>query len=357
MTFSSSPHLVVRAEARAGDRRVALVPSDAGELVRAGFRVSVEACAELCFSASDFARAGCTIVAAGFWKVAPLDAFILGIGELPEESAGLAHRHLCFASSLHSARRSSALLERFARGGGLLLDLESLSSRKAGPSFSFFDGFLGAALGLLGVYGHRLNVPLAPFASSRALLAQVEMARALAEPHVVPRVIVGGPASPAVEGALEVLGQLGFVARRLSDGGGPFAQILDFDLYLHAASADASVGPYLTPSLLHQSRRLSHIVDICCHSQRPHNCLPIYREPTSFARPWRRLRSEPSLELLAIEPLSALLPKESSVLFSGQLLPHLLALADGSEAWRRAERFYWQRRDPARLVVRGGTVT
>lgn len=72
-----SPHLWVRAETKALERRSGLSPVSAQELVARGFRVTVEQSEQSCFNSALFAKAGCELAPSGSWHQAPDDAFIL----------------------------------------------------------------------------------------------------------------------------------------------------------------------------------------------------------------------------------------------------------------------------------------
>jgi saccharopine dehydrogenase (NAD+, L-lysine-forming) len=54
----------------------------------------------------------------------------------------------------------------------------------------------------------------------------------------------------------------------------------------------------------------------------------------------RRLREEPPLDLIAIDNLPSLLPRESSTDFSAALLPQLLAFGPGGAWGRCLDRFH-----------------
>ena len=91
--------------------------SDTEVLVRDGIRVWVEG-----GSRSQAERVGAIRVAAGSWREAPLDAFVIG-RELPLGNFPLVHRHLCFAPNPRPEQ-----LVRFLRGGGTLLDLSTIAT-------------------------------------------------------------------------------------------------------------------------------------------------------------------------------------------------------------------------------------
>jgi saccharopine dehydrogenase (NAD+, L-lysine-forming) len=101
--------------------------------------------------------------------------------------------------------------------------------------------------------------------------------------------------------------------------------------------------PFLTRDLLRRPRRLSIVADVTCDCHSPCNVLPLYDRTTSFASPVRRLLAAPPLDLVALDNLPALLPRESAEDFSVQLLPHLAAFFDEGAVWRRARDIFVDR--------------
>ena len=55
-----------------------------------------------------FVRIGCKIVDGASWPDAPLDAFIVGIKELPDEDSPLQHRHIYFGHA-YKVRNNSTV--------------------------------------------------------------------------------------------------------------------------------------------------------------------------------------------------------------------------------------------------------
>lgn len=55
-----------------------------------------------------FVRIGCEIVDEASWPDAPLDAFIVGIKELPDEDCPLQHRHIYFGHAYKVRNNSTA---------------------------------------------------------------------------------------------------------------------------------------------------------------------------------------------------------------------------------------------------------
>ena len=113
--------------------------------------------------------------------------------------------------------------------------------------------------------------------------------------------------------------------------------ILDHDLLVNTVLSNEPAPPFVRPEDLDDpARKLSVISDVTCDVTSEYNLLPVYRTPTDWARPVHRLRAAPPLDLLAIDNLPSLLPRESSTAFSADLLPHLRTLQEDSPVWSRA---------------------
>jgi saccharopine dehydrogenase (NAD+, L-lysine forming) len=86
----------------------------------------------------------------GSWRTAPVEAYILGLKELPEnDDSPLFHKHIMFAHCYKQQGGWKDVLSRFAKGNGLLLDLEflSLNGRRV-AAFGYYAGYLGFRLDL-----------------------------------------------------------------------------------------------------------------------------------------------------------------------------------------------------------------
>jgi hypothetical protein len=126
----------------------------------------------------------------------------------------------------------------------------------------------------------------------------------------------------------------------VSDKGIP--QLLQYDILVNAIKLGSNkISPFLTQELIHRTsdRQLTVLVDISCDVYNPNNPFPIYNSTTSYTKPTQRVIDDPSnpLDVVAVQNLAGLLPRESSIHFSAQLLPHLARLADRKyPVWDRA---------------------
>lgn len=315
-------HLWLRHEFRTTERRTPLVPSDAARLVENGITLTVEESPQRVFPIEEYEAAGCRVAAAGSWVTAPREAVIVGLKELPDEPAGLTHRHIFFGHSYKGQPGAKALLRRFVAGGGALLDLEYLADDKGRrlAAFGYWAGYTGAALAVLHHRG-ALDTPLRP-------TAKEELEERLRASGGEVSALVIGALGRSGRGARVALGAAGIVptcwdlaeTRDLDR-----RALLDHELMVNTVLTARPVPPFLTDKDLDgPDRRLRTLSDVTVDVGSPMNVLPVYDTTTDWDHPVRRLRERPPLDLIAIDNLPSLLPREASTDFSGSLLQHLL---------------------------------
>ncbi|MFI6034484.1 saccharopine dehydrogenase [Streptomyces sp. NPDC051315] len=333
-------HLWLRHEVRSTERRTPIVPDDAGRLVAAGVDLTVEESPQRIFAAREYEAAGARIVPPGSWASAPRDAVILGLKELPDRPAELIHRHVFFGHAYKRQPGATGLLARFAAGRGALLDLEYLVDDQGRrlAAFGFWAGYLGAALAVLQHRG-RLTAPLRPTDKD----ALDEALRAAPGDEDFTALVVGALgrsgrgartafATAGVEPTCWDLAETRDLDRRA---------LLDHDVMVNAVLATSPVPPFLREEDLDDpARRLRTLSDVTCDVGSPLNVLPVYDRTTEWSDPVRRLRKEPPLDLIAIDNLPSLLPRESSADFSAALTPQLLDLGVGGPWGRCLDRFH-----------------
>jgi saccharopine dehydrogenase (NAD+, L-lysine forming) len=326
-------HLWLRREVNADEQRVPLVPADAAALVADGVTVTVEEAGQRAVPLAEYAAAGCRTVPADTFAAAPADTVVLGL-KAPPPGGPLTHRHIFFGHAYKGQEGGTELLRRFVAGGGTLLDPEALvdDSGRRVVSFGAWAGYVGAALSVLHHRGE-LDRPL----------------RATSRPELDARLRAGtGPARALVIGAG---GRSGHGARdALRTAGVPTTAwdveetrtidrdaLLGHDILVNTIVADQPGPAFVTRDDLDRTdRRLTTVGDVTCDVTSAANRLPVNDRITTWAEPVRRLRADPPvLDMIAIDNLPSVLPRESSTSFSADLLPHLRTLAGGDPVWDR----------------------
>ncbi len=351
-----SVHFWLRAEDKALEERAPLVPADAARLLAAGHAVTVEPDPRRAFQLEEYLRAGCRTAPSHAWREAPAGTVVLGLKELAEASWPLVHRHIYFAHVYKYQQGWKQVLGRFGEGKGTLLDLEYLTdeSGRRVVAFGHWAGVVGAALGVE-LWSHQQLHPGEPLPAVRSFPSQKAMAehateslrRAMAAGAPKPRPIIVGAKGRCGTGAAEMLAMCGLAATEWdlaeTSRGGPFAEILDHDLFINAVFVSSHIPPFITREMLSRPRRLTALVDVTCDISNPANTIPIYDRHTDFDAPALRIAEAPPLDVVAIDHLPSLLPRESSEMFSSLLVQHLLDFEQGSGVWSRAEALFRKR--------------
>jgi saccharopine dehydrogenase (NAD+, L-lysine forming) len=339
------PHLWIRAELSPEETRTPLVPLDAQVLIEAGFQITVERSPYRVFRDEAYQQVGCALAPQGSWRESLTQCFILGINPLPEENGPLKHRHLFFGQANKGLGRSTGLFKRLSAGRGVLLDLDHLTDDSGNriTSMSYWAGFVGAGLAIQAFVAQkegRSLGPVSPFGKAADFVKWVK--EPLKRLEEAPKFLILGSSGRVGRGAQDFLRAVEITGtkwdRERTGSGGPVPQILKFDVALNGIASKTPGAPLLTREFLARDRRLSVIADVACDVGNPSNRFPLTETIGSFEKPVERIFEDPSFDLIAIDRLPALLPRESSDDFSSQLAPLLEELPQAmSEIWERVE--------------------
>ncbi|WP_033400333.1 saccharopine dehydrogenase [Actinokineospora enzanensis] len=333
--MSSRTGLWLRREVAPHEERTPLVPADAARLVEAGFAVMVEEAGQRAFPVEEYAAAGCRVVPGDTWPDAPPEVFVLGLKEPSSAARALTHRHIFFGHAFKGQVDGPDLLRRLTWGGGTLLDLEELvdDDGRRVVAFGFWAGYVGAALAVL----HHRNELLAPLRSG----SREDLDARLRATPAAERALVVGALGRSGRGAVEALAVAGvpttewdLAETRALDR----EALLGHDILVNTVFANEPGTPFLTAAdTTAPGRVLRTVSDVTCDVTSDLNRLPINDKTTTWDSPARTVHAgSPVLDVLAIDNLPSLLPRESSTAFSAGLLPHLTGLTAGGPVWDRA---------------------
>lgn len=137
--------------------------------------------------------------------------------------------------------------------------------------------------------------------------------------------------------------------------GGPFKAMTQVDVLCNCIflSPTQKPKPFLTHELLAEpNRKLTVVCDVSCDPNNPNNpiLIPNYSSLTKLTKPTKRcieateyvtwsmfliFRSQPALDVIAIDHLPALVPLESSIDYSSQMFPHFKTFPEAN-VWKNA---------------------
>ncbi|KAJ3251523.1 Saccharopine dehydrogenase [Boothiomyces macroporosus] len=343
-------HLWLRAETKKNEERSALTPSVAKTLMENGDSLLTQDLKSLI---------GCTIAESGSWRSAPLDAYIIGLKELPEnDDSPLPHTHIMFAHCYKNQEGWKDVLSRFVRGKGLLLDLEflMLNGRRV-AAYGYYAGFAGSAVAL-DVWAHQILNPgerypkINSYPNEPALIEHTKelLHKASAQIGRTPKVMVMGAKGRCGTGAGDFARRVGINKKDIIEWdmeetkkGGPFYEILESDIFVNCIYLSSKIPPFLTKEMLDQPKKLTVISDVSCDATNPNNPIPVYFGATTFDDPLINIKTKTQdVDVIAIDHLPSLLPREASDMFAKDLLNTLLQLPKRQESvvWSDAEKLF-----------------
>ncbi|MDP3517936.1 MAG: saccharopine dehydrogenase [Pseudohongiella sp.] len=342
--------LWLRREDKAGEWRVALTPDGAKTLTQNGINVVVERSSHRVFSDQEYLAAGAELSDLAWWQ-APDDAIILGLKELADSDTAIAHTQIYFSHTFKGQSGAQQVLQRYASGGGALFDLEFLQDDQGRriAAFGYWAGFVGAALGMLGLAHYQHSDQAFPsaqrFASQQQLVETVTTA--LGGQSL--RVMVMGALGRCGTGATDLLRQLGATVdisrwdiAEFNAVEKPIRAIIEHDVFINCVYLREPIRPMIDPGLLADNQRLKIISDVSCDPNNPNNPIAVYNATTSLDAPFRRANGSDHwpVYVQAIDHLPTLLPREASEEFAAALLPHLLEFLTSTKlppVWRNAK--------------------
>ncbi|WFD34339.1 Saccharopine dehydrogenase [Malassezia cuniculi] len=378
MSTATQP-LWLRCETKPAEHRSALTPTTARALIDAGFHITVERDPQRIFADEEFERVGCTLADHHSWPTAPRETPIIGLKELDTPGPPLEHTHIQFAHCYKKQEGWVDVLSRFKKGGGKLYDLEFLEDENGRrvAAFGWHAGFAGAALGLLGLAEQLKGQALGAqthYAQEADLIAETRKAvDAIREARPDKRVtaLVIGALGRCGRGAVDCLTKSGLADDEItrwdiaetSAKSGPYDEILAADLFVNCIYLSHKIPSFIDAESIKAAgsdRRLGMIVDVSCDTTNPNNPIPVYSINTTFDKPTVTVEvpaGTSPLEVISIDHLPTLLPREASEAFSNDLLPSLRQLplvtgVAGEEAlqhtseegkgavWTRAEKLF-----------------
>lgn len=342
-------HLWVRAESRPNENRVGITPDGVRDLMRRRFKVTVERSDRRIFPIEAYAAAGAEIAAEGTWPTAPRDAIIFGLKELPDDGMPLGHRHIMFGHAFKGQPAGQDLLRRFRQGGGRLYDLEYLVDEDGRrlAAFGYWAGYAGAAVSLKCWAAQQQGTicgPVGPYPDKDSLESDLR-AELDATGLIRPTAIVIGAKGRVGTGASDLCAEMGMRVTRWdvedTRDGGPFPEILLHDVFLNCILAQPGCPVFVPADAVRPARQLTVIGDIACDPTSDFSPIKVYDRTTTWDQPALRVADTPPLDVMAIDNLPSMLPRESSQNYAEQLLPVLQTLGRIDEgAWGRASAIY-----------------
>lgn len=329
----------LRAETKEFEYRRALSPDSVKKLLDAGHKVVVEKSDNSIISETLYAQTGATIVDENAWiKQAPKDAIVVGLKALDASLETYKHTHIYFAHVYKEQDGWQEVMSKFKNGGGKIIDLEYMVDNRGARvcAFGYWAGYVGAALAALFSNNEKHIDATAALRSKRYFIDKNELIGfvkdyALSKGDAIVLGHLGRSGSGAADFFKDINWSVVGWDKSHTEGGGPFEEILNFDVFVNCVLSTSKIKPFLTFDSLKDNNKLKAISDVTCDPDSDCNVLPLYDKATDLDNPFISLDTlNQNVSLVAIDNLPSILPKESTCDFSSQLEKYLINFDESS---------------------------
>lgn len=320
--------LYIRQEHFKNEKRTPLVPNDIQTLIEAGYNIVIQESNYRIYTKKEFSDCSGLFFTEKEWYDSLFqNALILGLKELKDLHYLNCHRHLYFSHSFKQQIGGKDILKAFSKSNSILYDIEYLvdSAGERVISFGYYAGLVGAIIGL-----QQYNTSLE---SLKEWNSFEEMVNSVGIVCRKPKIAVLGAKGRCGSGVRAILDlfHLSYDCIYKTDS---TKYLTTYDIVYNCIVLD----PSYTEIWFNESTIPDHpltIVDISCDYTKPNNPIPIYSKATTWSEPV--YTPFPNVNIIAIENLPSLLPRESSIHFSKRLTELLLDFKeDSNQIWQRS---------------------
>lgn len=336
--MNTNKKIYIRNEINPHEYRTPIVPQDVSILIANGFIVYVESSFHRIFGNEEYKENGGIITDKPWYDVLFNDALIIGLKEMNDLDKLSNHRHMFFSHSYKNQTGSQYLLQQFSKSKNIIYDFEYFldNNNKRIISFGYYAGIVGAILALLQYVNKKQNKPnisnLSYWNNKDEIIKQLNENVNLLDNIQIAVVGSRGNCGKGIADVLNILNIDYTKIHRASDK----SKLKDYDILYNCIALDSTENEIWFDNNTQFDKDII-ISDISCDYSKPNNPIQLYDNPTSWETPVYKYND--NVDIIAINNLPSLLPKESSIYFSKKCVE--LLLDAGSESWKKNEQFYY----------------
>ena len=337
--------IYLRCEVNENEKRTPIIPTDVPKLMENGFSVFIETSKNRIFDDKEYLNAGAIITNKPWFHPDFQFALIIGLKDIREPEKLNNHKHLYFAHCYKNQHNSQVILNSFLNSKSIIYDFEYFynSDNKRLISFGLYAGITGALLTLLHYSlkqsGSRLSC-LSHWNDIYDVLRELYENKHMFEDLTIGIIGGNGNCGNGVTFILDKL-DLQYVSydRNSDKSNLKNSDFLFNCINLHELSNEIwfDKDTVFDKSII--------ICDISCDYSKQNNPIHIYSENTTWENPVFQYNE--FVDIIAINNLPSLLPKESSQFFSSKCIELINDIAnDDNHYWINNERVFYDKIGP-----------
>jgi saccharopine dehydrogenase (NAD+, L-lysine-forming) len=320
-------NIVIRREYKINEFRTPLVPSDCKKCIEFGINIYVETSKQRCIIDKNYEIEGCIIID-DYTKIEfnKNETLILGLKELDYDNPKLLpYCHLYFTHIFKNQLGSEKIIDKLKEAKSIIYDYEYFlnKNQRRVIAFGFWAGFIGTAIGLLQHYYKSINqdiLNLTPYPDATILIEELEYFRYFFIKLNIGIIGINGRCGKGARFILERLGLHNIHGYSRASDMEPLTQHHIIINCIKLSPDDNNT--FISNEKLPKFDKLSVIVDISCDVFAKNNPILLNYNSTTFEKPVFKINDK--IDIIAIDNLPSLLPKDSSEEFSGKLCKILL---------------------------------
>jgi saccharopine dehydrogenase (NAD+, L-lysine-forming) len=315
-------NIIIRREYKNNEFRTPLIPSDCKKCIEYGITIYVETSNQRCIPEKDYENEGCIIID-DFTQIEfpKNETLIIGLKELDYDNPKLfPYCHLYFTHIFKNQLGSEKIIEKLEEAKSIIYDYEYFlnKNQRRVIAFGFWAGFIGTAIGLLQHYYKSINqniISLTPYPDATILLEELQYFRYFFVKLNIGIIGINGRCGRGARFILERLGLSNIHGYSRASDMEPLTQNHIIINCIKLSPDDNTI--FISEAKLPKFDKLSVIVDISCDVFAKNNPISLNYHATTFEKPVCKINEK--VDIISIDNLPSLLPKDSSEEFSGKL--------------------------------------
>ena len=315
-------NIIIRREYKTNEFRTPLVPSDCKKYAEFGIVIYVEKSSQRCIPDEEYEKNGCIIIEDFTDLQLPkMNTLVIGLKELDYSNPKLLPWcHLYFTHIFKNQIGSEEIIAKLEFSGAIVYDYEYFlnKNQRRVIAFGFWAGFIGSALGLLQFYYKSINQNignLKAYNDASILFEEVEYYKYFFRKLNIGIIGINGRSGQGSRFLLERLGVSNIHGYSRASDKNPLNQHNIIINCIKLSPEDNNI--FISQETLPIFENLSIIVDVSCDINAKNNPIRLKYKGTTFETPVYKINDK--LDIIAIDNLPSLLPKDSSEEFSAKL--------------------------------------
>ena len=332
--------IYIRCESIDNEYRTPLIPNDIKILINNGFIIYVQSCINRIYKDDIYKNSGAIITSEKWYESKFNNAIIIGIKELNNLEKLNNNTHIYFSHTFKNQINSEYILKNFINSNSQLYDFEYfLENNKRLIAFGYYSGLVGAILGLK-QYFNKLSKSmilerLKPWESFDDIYNYIKD-----DINKNISIAIIGPNGRCGSGVRLILDKLDLKYTSI-DRNGDISNLKNFDIVYNCILLDEKYNKVWFDNKTIFEKDIV-IVDISCDYSKLNNPIKLYNNSTSWKLPVFKYNKY--VDIIAIDNLPSLLPKESSDYFSKKLTELLLQFnEDPNNYWKNTLNIYYDK--------------